>query len=113
MLHQGLKTRGSCRPLATGVVASSGKSGHNRPTSTPGTAADLRWQERVWLQGQAACMCACQLTAAYPASQAIAKYSGDVFIPRGVDVPALDRSISYEFAPQKVKVRLGAHCIWG
>ena len=39
------------------------------------------------------------------ASQAIAKHSGDVFIPRGVDVPALDRSISYEFAPQKVKVR--------
>lgn len=37
--------------------------------------------------------------------QAIAKHSGDVFIPRGVDVPALDRSISYEFAPQKVKVR--------
>jgi len=36
--------------------------------------------------------------------QAIAKHSGDVFIPRGVDVPALDRSISYEFAPQKVKV---------
>ncbi len=40
------------------------------------------------------------------ALQAIAKYSGDVFIPRGVDVPALDRSISYEFAPQKVKVRI-------
>ncbi len=38
--------------------------------------------------------------------QAIAKYSCDVFIPRGVDVPALDRSISYEFAPQKVKVRI-------
>ena len=40
--------------------------------------------------------------------QAIAKHSGDVFIPRGVDVPALDRSISYEFAPQKVKVRSSA-----
>ena len=39
-------------------------------------------------------------------AQAIAKHSGDVFIPRGVDVPALDRTISYEFAPQKVKVSL-------
>ena len=67
----------------------------------------------MWLQGRAACMCACHLTAALLAPQAIAKHSGDVFIPRGVDVPALDRSISYEFAPQKVKVRAGARSAWG
>ena len=35
---------------------------------------------------------------------AIAKASGDVFIPRGVDVPALDRSASWEFEPGKIKV---------
>lgn len=57
-------------------------------------------------------MRAWQLTAALLAMQAIAKYSGDVFIPRGVDVPALDRSISYEFAPQKVKVRAYAQSAW-
>ena len=34
----------------------------------------------------------------------IAINSGDVFIPRGVDVPALDRKKSYEFKPSKVKV---------
>ena len=61
---------------------------------------------RACLQGQAARMCAYQLAMAYLGLQAIAKHSGDVFIPRGVDVPALDRSISYEFAPQKVKVRI-------
>ena len=37
--------------------------------------------------------------------KAIAKASGDVFIPRGVDVPALDRSASWEFEPGKIKVR--------
>jgi V-type H+-transporting ATPase subunit A len=31
----------------------------------------------------------------------IAAVSGDVFIPRGVDVPALDRSASWEFTPAK------------
>ena len=36
--------------------------------------------------------------------KAIAKASGDVFIPRGVDVPALDRSASWEFEPGKIKV---------
>ena len=35
----------------------------------------------------------------------IAINSGDVFIPRGVDVPALDRKKAYEFKPSKVKVR--------
>lgn len=35
---------------------------------------------------------------------AIAKASGDVFIPRGVDVPALDRSEAWEFEPGKIKV---------
>ena len=34
----------------------------------------------------------------------IAINSGDVFIPRGVDVPALDRKKAYEFKPSKVKV---------
>ena len=37
--------------------------------------------------------------------KAIAVSCGDVFIPRGVDVPALDRKKAYEFAPSKVKVR--------
>ena len=36
--------------------------------------------------------------------KAIALSSGDVFIPRGVDVPALDRKKDYEFNPKKVKV---------
>eukprot|EP00884_Botryococcus_braunii_P023521 jgi/Botrbrau1/9853/Bobra.0313s0022.1 len=36
--------------------------------------------------------------------KAIANLSGDVFIPRGVDVPALDRKKAWEFAPAKVKV---------
>ena len=36
--------------------------------------------------------------------KAIALSSGDVFIPRGVDVPALDRKKDYEFTPKKVKV---------
>lgn len=37
--------------------------------------------------------------------KAIAIDSGDVFIPRGVDVPALDRKKAYEFAPSKIKAR--------
>ena len=37
--------------------------------------------------------------------KAIARSSGDVFIPRGVDVPALDRKQAFEFNPKKVKVR--------
>ena len=45
----------------------------------------------------------------------IAINSGDVFIPRGVDVPALDRKKAYEFKPSKVKVscfmRLTPACI--
>ena len=36
--------------------------------------------------------------------KAIALDSKDVFIPRGVDVPALDRKRAYEFEPGKVKV---------
>lgn len=36
--------------------------------------------------------------------KAIALSSGDVFIPRGVDVPALDRKQTYEFNPRKYKV---------
>ena len=36
--------------------------------------------------------------------KAIALSSGDVFIPRGVDVPALDRKKDYEFNPRKFKV---------
>ncbi len=36
----------------------------------------------------------------------IAAVSGDVFIPRGVDVPALDRGIAWEFNPTK-GIRLG------
>ena len=31
----------------------------------------------------------------------IAKNSGDVFIPKGVDVPALDRKKQFEFKPKK------------
>jgi V-type H+-transporting ATPase subunit A len=34
----------------------------------------------------------------------IAKSSGDVFIPRGVDVPALDHTKQWEFNPTKYKV---------
>lgn len=34
----------------------------------------------------------------------IARESGDVFVPRGVDVPALDRSILWEYSPQ---IRVG------
>ena len=37
--------------------------------------------------------------------KSIAQMSGDVFIPKGVDVPALDRKKQYEFKPKKVKVR--------
>ncbi|KAI8467183.1 MAG: vacuolar ATP synthase, subunit A [Monoraphidium minutum] len=36
--------------------------------------------------------------------KAIARQSGDVFIPRGVAVPALDQSIAWEFAPTGFKV---------
>ncbi|KIY96482.1 V-type H+-transporting ATPase subunit A [Monoraphidium neglectum] len=36
--------------------------------------------------------------------KAIAQQSGDVFIPRGVAVPALDQSIAWEFAPTGFKV---------
>ena len=35
----------------------------------------------------------------------IADLSGDVFIPKGVDVPSLDRKKQYEFKPKKIKVR--------
>ena len=36
----------------------------------------------------------------------IAQNSGDVFIPKGVDVPALDRKKQYEFKPKKgIKVQ--------
>lgn len=38
--------------------------------------------------------------------KAIARASGDVFIPRGVDVPALDRSASWEFEPGRIKVKI-------
>jgi V-type H+-transporting ATPase subunit A len=36
--------------------------------------------------------------------KAIAQRSGDVFIPRGVAVPALDENASWEFAPTSFKV---------
>lgn len=35
----------------------------------------------------------------------IAENSGSCFIPRGVDVPALDRSVLWEFQPTTFKVR--------
>lgn len=35
----------------------------------------------------------------------IAKISGDVFIPRGVDVHALDGTKTWEFNPTKIKAR--------
>lgn len=38
--------------------------------------------------------------------KAIALSSGDCFIPRGVDVPALDRKKQWEFNPHKVKVKV-------
>ena len=46
----------------------------------------------------------------------IAINSGDVFIPRGVDVPALNRKKAYEFNPSKVKVSfssgdVGSMCV--
>lgn len=43
--------------------------------------------------------------------KAIALSSGDVFIPRGVDVPALDRKKAFEFNPKKIKVSLGT-CLY-
>lgn len=36
--------------------------------------------------------------------KAIAQRSGDVFIPRGVAVPALDETAGWEFAPTTFKV---------
>jgi V-type H+-transporting ATPase subunit A len=46
--------------------------------------------------------------------KAIAAFSGDVFIPRGVDVPALDRSIAWEFAPSiKEGARVAGGDIYG
>ncbi len=46
--------------------------------------------------------------------KAIAQGSGSYFIPRGVDVPALDRSILWEFHPAqyKVGVRVGGWVGW-
>ena len=38
--------------------------------------------------------------------KAIALSSGDCFIPRGVDVPALNRKTQWEFNPGKVKVTM-------
>ena len=37
--------------------------------------------------------------------KSIAQMSGDVFIPKGVDVPSLDRKKQYEFKPKKIKAR--------
>lgn len=34
----------------------------------------------------------------------IAKRSGDVYIPRGVSVPALDKDILWEFQPKKIGI---------
>jgi V-type H+-transporting ATPase subunit A len=42
--------------------------------------------------------------------KAIAQRSGDVFIPRGVAVPALDETASWEFAPTTFKVGQGGDC---
>lgn len=36
----------------------------------------------------------------------IAKRSGDVYIPRGVSVPALDKDILWEFEPKKIGIFL-------
>jgi V-type H+-transporting ATPase subunit A len=44
--------------------------------------------------------CACTHTMA----QCRTPFAGDVFIPRGVAVPALDQSIAWEFAPTGFKV---------
>ena len=41
--------------------------------------------------------------------KAIALSSGDCFIPRGVDVPALNRKTQWEFNPGKVKVTCCLH----
>lgn len=43
--------------------------------------------------------------------KAIALSSGDCFIPRGVDVPALDRKKQWEFNPGKVKVAYPLHSV--
>jgi vacuolar-type H+-ATPase catalytic subunit A/Vma1 len=47
--------------------------------------------------------------------KAIAQRSGDVFIPRGVAVPALDETASWEFAPTTFKVCVlgGGACVGG
>lgn len=42
--------------------------------------------------------------------KSIAVRSGDVFIPRGVAVPALDENTAWEFAPTSYKVRKEAPC---
>lgn len=45
--------------------------------------------------------------------KAIAVRSGDVFIPRGVAVPALDETAAWEFAPTGFKVRCKAQLyVW-
>lgn len=43
--------------------------------------------------------------------KAIAVRSGDVFIPRGVAVPALDETAAWEFAPTTYKVRAGCRVV--
>lgn len=42
--------------------------------------------------------------------EAIAKSSGDCFIPRGVNVPALDVVKQWEFQPGKLKVQFFGLC---
>jgi len=43
--------------------------------------------------------------------KAIQKESNSIYIPRGIDIPALDRDRSYEFTPEKLKV--GDHITGG
>ena len=43
----------------------------------------------------------------------IAVDSASCFFPRGVDVPALDRSLQWEFEPTKFKVGAGADPAFG
>lgn len=40
----------------------------------------------------------------------IAKRSGDVYIPRGVSVPALDKDALWEFQPKKLGSQRIYHC---
>lgn len=42
--------------------------------------------------------------------KAIAKVTQDCFIPRGVNVPALDKSLTWEFIPRLKVRRMGARC---